>query len=96
MVPAAGNAGHYAEIVQQNSLLRRLLGATQEIQRWIADRSALPRELADRAAPANTLKRWNLHGQALVRHGLMLRVETGQSSGPARTEALPARFSAGR
>ncbi|HET7053873.1 MAG TPA: DnaB-like helicase N-terminal domain-containing protein [Solirubrobacterales bacterium] len=31
-VPAAGNAKHYAEIVQQNSLLRRLLGAGQEIQ----------------------------------------------------------------
>ena len=34
-VPAAGNAKHYAEIVQQNSLLRRLLGAGQEIQGWL-------------------------------------------------------------
>src|ERR1700754_3920001 len=28
-VPAAGNAKHYAEIVQQNSLLRRAVGARQ-------------------------------------------------------------------
>lgn len=33
--PAAGNAQHYAEIVKQNSLLRRLLGAGQEIQGWV-------------------------------------------------------------
>jgi replicative DNA helicase len=37
-VPAAGNAKHYAEIVQQNSLLRRLLGAGQEIQGWVNER----------------------------------------------------------
>src|ERR1700749_5196356 len=30
-VPAAANAKHYAEIVQENSLLRRLLGAGPEI-----------------------------------------------------------------
>src|SRR5918999_738543 len=30
-VPAPGNAKHYAEIVQENSLLRRLLTAGQEI-----------------------------------------------------------------
>ncbi len=38
-VPAAGNAKHYAEIVQQNSLLRRLLGAGQEIQGLVHDRN---------------------------------------------------------
>jgi len=37
-VPAAGNAKHYAEIVQQNSLLRRLLGAGQQIQGWVHER----------------------------------------------------------
>ncbi len=31
-VPAAGNARHYAEIVQQNAVRRRLLAAGQEIQ----------------------------------------------------------------
>ena len=33
-VPAAGNAGHYAMIVKQNALLRRLLTAAQQIQRF--------------------------------------------------------------
>jgi len=48
-VPAAGNAKHYAEIVQQNSLLRRLLGAGQEIQGWVHEREGEPRELSERA-----------------------------------------------
>jgi replicative DNA helicase len=48
-VPAAGNAKHYAEIVQQNSLLRRLLGAGQEIQEWVHGRDGEPRELSERA-----------------------------------------------
>ena len=48
-MPAAGNAKHYAEIVQQNSLLRRLLGAGQEIQGWVNERDGEPRELSERA-----------------------------------------------
>jgi replicative DNA helicase len=48
-VPAAGNAKHYAEIVQQNSLLRRLLSAGQEIQGWVNERDGEPRELSERA-----------------------------------------------
>jgi replicative DNA helicase len=48
-VPAAGNAKHYAEIVQQNSLLRRLLGAGQQIQEWVRDRDGDPRRLAEDA-----------------------------------------------
>ena len=48
-VPAAANAKHYAEIVQQNSLLRRLLGAGQEIQGWVNERAGEPRELSERA-----------------------------------------------
>ena len=48
-VPAAGNASHYAEIVQQNSLLRRLLGAGQKIQSWVNERDGEPRELSERA-----------------------------------------------
>jgi len=48
-VPAAANAKHYAEIVQQNSLLRRLLGAGQEIQGWVNERDGEPRELSERA-----------------------------------------------
>ncbi len=48
-VPAAGNAKHYAEIVQQNSLLRRLLTAGQEIQGWVHGRDGQPRELTERA-----------------------------------------------
>src|SRR5260221_9250736 len=48
-VPAAGNAKHYAEIVQQNSLLRRLLGAGQAIQGAVNDRAGEPRELSEGA-----------------------------------------------
>ncbi|HWP32120.1 MAG TPA: DnaB-like helicase C-terminal domain-containing protein, partial [Solirubrobacterales bacterium] len=48
-VPAAGNAKHYAEIVQQNSLLRRLLAAGQQIQGWVHERDGEPRELSERA-----------------------------------------------
>ena len=48
-VPVAGYAKHYAEIVQQNSLLRRLLGAGQEIQGWVHERDGEPRELSERA-----------------------------------------------
>ena len=48
-VPAPGNAGHYARIVQQNALLRRLLRASQEIQQSVHAREAEPRELAERA-----------------------------------------------
>src|SRR5690349_22126576 len=48
-VPAAGNAKHYAEIVQQNSLLRRLLSAGQEIQGWVNERDGEPKELSERA-----------------------------------------------
>jgi len=48
-VPAAGNAKHYAEIVQENSLLRRLLGAGQQIQQWVNEREGEPRELSERA-----------------------------------------------
>ncbi len=49
-VPATGNAKHYAEIVQQNSLLRRLLGAGQEIQGLVHDRNGhSPAELRAQA-----------------------------------------------
>jgi AAA domain/DnaB-like helicase N terminal domain len=50
-VPAAGNAAHYAEIVQEHATLRRLLGAGQEIQESIHNRNgAGPDELHRRAA----------------------------------------------
>ncbi len=48
-VPVPGNARHYARIVQQNSLLRRLLAASQTIQRSVHDREGAPQELAERA-----------------------------------------------
>jgi replicative DNA helicase len=48
-VPAAGNAKHYAEIVQQNALLRRLLGAGQRIQESVRERDGDPRQLAENA-----------------------------------------------
>jgi replicative DNA helicase len=48
-VPAPGNARHYAAIVKQNALLRRLLAAAQEIQRSVHDREGEPQYLAEHA-----------------------------------------------
>jgi replicative DNA helicase len=48
-VPAVGNAAHHAHIVQENSLLRRLLGAGQRIQEWVRERDSEPRQLAEDA-----------------------------------------------
>ena len=48
-VPVAGNARHYARIVQQNALLRRLLEASQRIQTSVYDREGEPVKLAENA-----------------------------------------------
>ncbi len=47
--PAPLNAGHYAAIVKQNALLRRLLEAARRIQQSVTDREGEPRELVERA-----------------------------------------------
>src|SRR4051795_13636574 len=49
MVPVAGNARHYAQIVKQNSLLRRLLAASQRIQKSVHEREGEPDQLVERA-----------------------------------------------
>jgi replicative DNA helicase len=48
-VPAAGNARHYAQIVKQNALLRRLLVAAQTIQTSVHERDGEPEELVEGA-----------------------------------------------
>jgi replicative DNA helicase len=48
-VAAVGNADHHARIVQENSLLRRLLGAGQRIQDLVRERDGEPRQLAEDA-----------------------------------------------
>jgi replicative DNA helicase len=48
-VPVPGNAGHYARIVKQNALLRRLLAASQRIQQSVHERQAEPQELVEQA-----------------------------------------------
>lgn len=48
-VPAAGNARHYARIVREHSLMRRLLSATYEIQASVAENAGLARDLVERA-----------------------------------------------
>jgi replicative DNA helicase len=48
-VPAAGNARHYAQIVKQNALLRRLLAAAQSIQSSVHEREGEPEELVEGA-----------------------------------------------
>ncbi len=48
-VPAPGNAQHYAQIVKQNALLRRLLAAAQEIQQSVHKRGGRPEDLVEDA-----------------------------------------------
>jgi replicative DNA helicase len=48
-VPVPGNAGHYARIVKQNALLRRLLAASQRIQKSVHEREGEPNELVEQA-----------------------------------------------
>jgi replicative DNA helicase len=48
-VPAPGNARHYAQIVKQNALLRRLLAAAQSIQSSVHEREGEPEELVEGA-----------------------------------------------
>ncbi len=50
--PAPGNARHYALIVKQNALLRRLMTTAQGIERSVRDREGEPRELVERAEAA--------------------------------------------
>ena len=52
VVPAAGHARRYAQIVRENALLRRLLGASYEIQESVLDHRAAPRELVEQAEKA--------------------------------------------
>ncbi|HXW58088.1 MAG TPA: DnaB-like helicase N-terminal domain-containing protein, partial [Solirubrobacteraceae bacterium] len=49
LVPAAGHARRYAQIVRENALLRRLLTASYEIQESVLGHRAAPRELVELA-----------------------------------------------
>jgi len=48
-VPAPGSARHYAQIVKQNSLMRRLDGAAKQIQQSVAERDGEPSEMVEHA-----------------------------------------------
>ena len=48
-VPAPGSAKHYAQIVKQNSLLRRLDATAKRIQQSIVERDGEPRALVENA-----------------------------------------------
>ena len=48
-VPAAGNARHYARIVREHSLMRRLINTTYEIQTSVAQQDGDAREIVERA-----------------------------------------------
>jgi replicative DNA helicase len=52
LVPAAGNARHYAKIVKDHALLRNLLAQTREIQDSVFTFSGEPRELLEQAEGA--------------------------------------------
>jgi replicative DNA helicase len=52
VVPAAGHARRYAQIVRENALLRRLLKASYEIQESVLGHEAPPRELVELAEKA--------------------------------------------
>ena len=47
--PVPGSAGHYARIVKQNSMLRRLLGAAQRIEQSVHTREGEPQDLVEQA-----------------------------------------------
>jgi replicative DNA helicase len=51
-VPAAANVRHYAQIVKENALIRRLLSTTYDIQASITAHEAAPRDLIERAERA--------------------------------------------
>lgn len=51
-VPAAGNARHYARIVREHALVRRLLNATYEIQANVAGSAGEAREMVEWAERA--------------------------------------------
>jgi len=48
-VPSAGNARHYAKLVKEQALLRRLLKLSQSIQANVADPKGEPRQLVEDA-----------------------------------------------
>ena len=48
-VPAPGSAKHYAQIVKQNSLMRRLDAAAKQIQASVAQRDGEPSEMVEHA-----------------------------------------------
>ncbi len=52
LVPAAGHARRYAQIVRENALLRRLLQSTFVIQESVLGHDASPRELVEQAEKA--------------------------------------------
>jgi replicative DNA helicase len=52
VVPAAGHARRYAQIVRENALMRRLLKTSYDIQESVLDRQAGPRELVEQAERA--------------------------------------------
>jgi replicative DNA helicase len=52
VVPAAGHARRYAQIVRENALLRRLLKTSYVIQESVLSHEAAPRELVEQAEKA--------------------------------------------
>ncbi len=52
LVPAAGNARHYARIVKEHAMMRRLLGAARGIQDEVLSFSGDPLDLVERAEAA--------------------------------------------
>jgi replicative DNA helicase len=52
IVPAVGNVLHYARIVKDHAILRRVLDATREIQDEVLAQPGEPRELVERAEAA--------------------------------------------
>jgi replicative DNA helicase len=52
LVPAAANVAHYAKIVKQHALMRRLLDTARDIQERVLSFSGDPQELLDQAESA--------------------------------------------
>ena len=108
-VPAVGNLRRYGQIVKEHSLLRRVLGATYEIQASVHNHDGDPREIVERAektmlevAHDDRQKDFRQVGEVLheeIDKWQILSVEgrsiTGTASGFADLDAITGGFQAG-
>ena len=85
-VPAPGSAKHYAQIVKQNSLMRRLDMAAKQIQQSVAERDGEPSEMVEHA---ERLLFQVAHEERAVDFREIARSSTRRSTSWRRSPAAP-------